>query len=203
MTGCKAFPSAVAAMTRTVYVSQFTQTSNDGAQLLQTPADEGRAIVRIAAACRNQLQGRLADEAQDGPANGFDQLLRSTDRICGAIVCKQLQPPAAVIDPCQVLDTGHRERARSRLSRPEDALREEEAVTLGPPYEKLDLRRGDLVDQRPERIAEPIQLSRIVLVHAGDVTAESGSARPAGLAGVLARTNARAFECPIDLTKRN
>jgi len=45
-------------------------------------------------------------------------------------------------------------------------------------------------------------LVRIALIHARDVTAESGSAIPAGAAArVVARTDARAFESAIEPAK--
>jgi hypothetical protein len=52
-------------------------------------------------------------------------------------------------------------------------------------------------------MAKPIQLSRIMLIHVDDITAELRSARSVGTAGVLAETNIRGFKCPIELTKRN
>jgi hypothetical protein len=77
-------------------------------------------------------RGRLADKAQDGPTNRFDQFLCSTDGVCRTIVCEEMQPPSAVIDKRQVLDKRHRERTWGSSSRPKDAVREEEAVALSP-----------------------------------------------------------------------
>jgi len=146
---------------------------------------------------------RLADKAQDGPTNRFDQLLCSTDGVFRTIVCKEMQPPTTVIDKRQVLDTRHRERTWGSHRRPKDAVREDEAVTLRGLHEEVFLRRSHGLNQCPKRIAKSIQLLRIMLIHADYVTAELRAALPAGSTGVRAHTNIRAFKCPIDLTKNN
>ncbi|MDB5040594.1 MAG: hypothetical protein JWN27_1320 [Candidatus Eremiobacteraeota bacterium] len=114
-----------------------------------------------------------------------------------------MQPPGTVIDKRQVFDTRHRERTWRSPRRPKDFVREDEAVALRGLHEELLLRRSHFLNQCPKRIAKSFQLLRIMLIHADYITAELRSARSVGSTGVLARTNARAFKCPIDLTKRN
>lgn len=114
-----------------------------------------------------------------------------------------MQPPRTVIDRRQILGTPDREGTRSRPRRPQDAGREREAVTLSGLYEELFLGRSHRPDQRSERIAESIQLLRIVLIHAGHVAAELRSAIPDGSTGVLAHPDIRAVERADDLTKND
>lgn len=114
-----------------------------------------------------------------------------------------MQPPTTVIDKRQVLDTCHRERTWGSPRRPKDTVREEEAVTLRGLHEEILLRRSHFLNQCAERIAKSIQLLGIMLIHAGQITAELRSALPGGSTRVLAQMNIRAFKYPIDLTKRN
>ena len=108
-----------------------------------------------------------------------------------------------VIDERQILDTRHPERTCRSLRRLKDAFHVEEAITLRGLYEEVFLRRSHFFNQGSERVGKSIQLLRIVLIHAGHVTAELRSAGPGGSTGVLAQTNIHGFKRSIELTKRN
>ncbi len=114
-----------------------------------------------------------------------------------------MQPSSTVLDKRQVLGTRHRERTRGSLRRPEDAVRKGETVTQGGLHEIIFLRRSRGLNQCPECITKAIQLSRILLIYTGYVTAELRSAVSLGPAGVPAQANIRGLKCPIDLSKNN
>lgn len=127
MTRRKTIRCAFAPAPGSVSIWKIAETGDDGGELLEKSANEPGGLFRIAGACRSELQSRerrfgdvdqagrftgvrLAEKAQDGPTNGFDQLCCSRDGIARTIVCKKMQPPTTVIDGRQVLGTRYRER---------------------------------------------------------------------------------------------
>ena len=200
---------------RTAYRPLFAEMSDDGTQVLQTRADDG-AVRRIVAARSNSIESlerrfsdigevrrlrrnRLAENAQDGPANRVHQLLGSGDRPRRRIVCQELQPPSAVIKNRQIFGARNSERTRRSRRRPKGAVREREAVALRGLHEELLLGGSRLRDQRTECVAESIELLRVMLIHADDIPAEMRSSRSLGPTGILAETNTQALKYPIDL----
>jgi hypothetical protein len=190
---------------------KLTRTSDQNDELPETSTVD---------ACRRQLEGlerrfgdidevggfprgRFIDKAQEGPTDGIEQLLCSSDCIFRTIVCKQMQPSTVLIDRGQVFGSRHREKTCGGLRRPKDTVHEEETVTLSGLHEEIFLRRSRGLDQCSERLAKPMQLLRIVLIYAGYITAELRSAVSLWSTGVLAQPNIGILKCPIDLSKNN
>ncbi|HEV8022799.1 MAG TPA: hypothetical protein VGP41_16105 [Candidatus Lustribacter sp.] len=79
-----------------------------------------------------------------------------------------------------------RQRTWRDRRRPENTVREAEAVTLRSLHKKFLLRLRDLIDQCPERFAKPVQLLRIALIDTSDITAKLHFSRPGDSPGILA-----------------
>lgn len=94
----------------------------------------------------------------------FDQLARPRDRFGRTGLRENLQAPDAVVERLGIVESRYRERFRSGRRHSKSTVGKFETVALRRANEEALLRVGGFVDQRAERVAKLLELSRVLLI---------------------------------------